>query len=200
MEWKINNTDIHNCCSPIAKEVGRSGPGPDQTPNVVAFVECPSHNLPSQGSSRSNHQNVGCSHWAPGPKTRSPFLNLRTAAAAFHPPIPFSSSSFRRNGVGIGKRQSGGCHTYTAAPLQLSRGRCGCGCGCVYLEQRHLHSMDDGQPQTILISSLFLFLLLIIIPPRRMPTLSLFSYIIYPFQINIKLFKFLPTFYHFLLL
>ena len=87
---------IDNGSSPIAKEVGRSGPGPDQTPDIVAFVECPSHNLPSKGSGATHNQNAGGPHWAPGPKIGSPFLNLRTGtgtAAAFHPPTPLSSFS-----------------------------------------------------------------------------------------------------------
>ncbi|WVZ21376.1 hypothetical protein V8G54_008698 [Vigna mungo] len=51
----FTEVSIDNGCSPIAKEVGRSGPGPDQTPDVVAFVECPSHNLPSKCSGAPHH-------------------------------------------------------------------------------------------------------------------------------------------------
>lgn len=53
-----NDTHIDDYGAPIAKKISRSRSRPNKTPNFVAFVQRAPNDLPTKGSSGTNHQNA----------------------------------------------------------------------------------------------------------------------------------------------
>lgn len=44
---RVGGAYIDNRSAPIAKEVSRGRSWPDKAPDIIAFIKCPPHNLPS---------------------------------------------------------------------------------------------------------------------------------------------------------
>lgn len=46
---------VDNGGAPVTEEIGRRGTWPNKAPNIVTFIECTSHDLPSKSSGGTNH-------------------------------------------------------------------------------------------------------------------------------------------------
>lgn len=57
---------IDNGGAPVAKEIGRGRSRPDKAADVVALVQCPPHNLPSQSPRGTHNQNASLANRGTG--------------------------------------------------------------------------------------------------------------------------------------
>lgn len=57
---------IDNGGAPVAEEIGRGRSRPDKAADVVALVQCPPHNLPSQSPRGTHNQNASLANRGTG--------------------------------------------------------------------------------------------------------------------------------------